>query len=187
MIYLVSGVFLTAGAATLFTVKQDTPPANVYGYSVLSAIGAAVFSIGYPIAGIKVALEGGSPREIGAIVSLQNICTQMGNVVPLLISGQIFQTYSFRGLKQVLDGQNLTNAQIKSLTGGSGSALFSSLSPALQLAATKAITKAISKVFILALVCAVIATVGAVGMKRERLFQQPKDTAAVEEFAGEKN
>jgi hypothetical protein len=170
-IYLASGILTTIGSTLMFTVTIDTPAANVYGYSVLLAIGSGLnVNTGYTIAGIKVALKGGSPKDIQSAISLQNLSQLGGTMVALVISGHIFQTYAFANLKAVLEGLGFTDAELHNAVSGTWSIVFRDLSPELAMRSVEALTKAISKVYILGIVAGVLSLLGSLLMKRERLF-----------------
>jgi len=58
--YLVTGILLTCGGTAVYTVTINTPAANVYGYSVLLAIGSGfTFQAGYAMAGVKIGTKNG--------------------------------------------------------------------------------------------------------------------------------
>jgi hypothetical protein len=159
----------------MFTITLNSPAAQVYGFSILIALGAGLtFNAAYAIAGIKVALKGGSSTEVNQAVSLQNISQVGGILISLLISGQIFQSYSFQNLKIVLAGQSLTDDQIRSVVAGTRSPIFASLSPELAREAVEAITQAISKTYIIVIIAGGLAMICAFLMKRERLFATAK-------------
>jgi hypothetical protein len=169
--YLTSGILMIAGSALMFTVKIATPAANVYGYSVLLAIGSGLtFNAGYTISGIKTAMKGSPPKDVQSAISLQNLSQVGGVMVALIISGQIFQSYGFRNLKAVLDGLGFTDAENHSAVSGTHSKIFQDLSPEIAAKSVEALTKAISKVYILPIVAGVLALLGSLLMKQENLF-----------------
>ena len=163
---------MTIGSSLLFTVSIHTNPGNIYGYSVLVAIGSGLTcSTGYSIAGIKASLKGGLAVDVQSATSMQNIWqVGLGTMGSLIISGQIFQSYAFRNLKSVLASLDLSDAEIHNAVSGTQSATFQSLSPALTAKAIEAITKAISKTYILGMVIGVLAVFASLAMKWERLF-----------------
>lgn len=162
---------MTTGGALLHTINTDTPIANIYGYSIIIAVGTGLtFTSGYAIASIKMSLKGGSATRIGAAISFQNFCQTAGAFLALLISGQIFQSFGFQNLKEVLQVEGFTDMEIRSALSGAQSAVLQSLSPATRILATEAITRAISKVYILSVVTGALSLVGSLCLKRERLF-----------------
>jgi len=71
----------------------------------------------------------------------------------------------------VLAGTGLDDAEVRSLVGGVGSAVFQGLDDQLRKDAVQAITSAISKVYVLGIATAGLTLVGSLLMKRERLFK----------------
>lgn len=171
-LYLTGGLLMVAGAAAMYTVTPDVPPANVYGYSILLGAGTGmVFNAGYTVGGVKTMIRTGSGLDVQRVISMLNLSQlgfQMGS---LLIGGQIFQSYARIYLGQALRGAgSLSAAQINDIIAGAHSAVFDSLTTELQQAATAAITQAIGRVYIFSIAAgAAVAICGAV-MKKETLF-----------------
>lgn len=165
---------MTVGSALMYTVDIDTHAGNVYGYSILLAVGSGLtFQAGYTLAGIKPSLKGWSAKDVQGAISLQNISQIGGTLLSLLISGQIFQSLAFKNLEKVLGGQGFTIAQIRSAVAGTQSTLFQELSPELAAASTQAITEAIRRVYILSISTGGVSIIAALLMKKERLFGIP--------------
>ncbi|KAF2846067.1 putative efflux pump antibiotic resistance protein [Plenodomus tracheiphilus IPT5] len=170
-IYMVTGILMTVGGALMFTINIDSPAANIYGYSVLLAIGSGLtFQAGYAIAGVKAAQKGWSGTDIQSAVSLQNISQIGGTLLSLLICGQIFQSLAARNLERALAGQGFSAADIRSAIAGTQSQLFESLTPELVILATDAITQGMKNVYALSMAAGVLSLVCALLMKKERLF-----------------
>jgi hypothetical protein len=156
----------------MFTITLDSPAPHIYGYSVLIAFGCGMsFNLGYTVAGVKMALKGGSAHDVNLVVTMQNISQLGGTLMSLLISGQVFQSYSFKNLKVVLSGEGLSDDQIRSCIAGTRSTILTSLSPDLARGATEAITKAISKLYVLLIIAGGLCLLGSLFMKHERLFK----------------
>jgi hypothetical protein len=155
----------------MFAVTSHTQPANVYGYSILIAFGSGlVMNLGYAVGGIKASGPGHPQTDVQHAVSLQNLWQIGGTLVSLVITGQIFQSFAFKNLKEVLSGEHLTDSQMHSAVSGAQSIVLKSLSPELAAKAIEGITKAISKTYILGIVAGVLAVLGSLLMKWERLF-----------------
>ncbi|KAF2132025.1 putative efflux pump antibiotic resistance protein [Dothidotthia symphoricarpi CBS 119687] len=170
-LYLIGGVLMTIGSATMFTVTPDTPMANVYGYSIILGAGTGlVNNLGFTVAGVTIMAETGNGLNIQRVISMQNL-SQLGfQTLSLLIGGQIFQSLSMRNLTQVFRGLGFSQAEIRSVITGTRSALFARLTPALQEEAIAAITNAMSRVYILSIAAGAITTICALLMKKEKLF-----------------
>lgn len=162
---------MTVGGALMFTIKNSSPPGNVYGYSIILAFGTGLTcQAGYAIAGVKASLKGWSGKDVQRAISLQNISQIGGTLLCLLISGQIFQSLAFRNLKVALAEQGLTDAQIRSAISGTHSTIFHQLSPTLTRRAVEAITQAMSRAYSLSIAAGGLSLIGALLMKKERLF-----------------
>ncbi|KAF2627239.1 putative efflux pump antibiotic resistance protein [Macroventuria anomochaeta] len=170
-LYLIGGVLMTIGSATMFTVTPNTPIENVYGYSIILGAGTGlVFNLGFTISGITIMAETGNGLDLQLVISMQNL-SQLGfQTISLLIGGQIFQSLSMKNLTHVLSGLGLSQAEIRSAIAGTRSAVFTRLSPSLQEEAIMAITNAMSRVYILSIAASAITTICAMLMKKEKLF-----------------
>lgn len=162
---------MTAGAALMYAIDDNTPIANVYGYSILLAVGSGItFNAGYTIAAVKASLDGHSPTDIQNCVSFINFSQIGGQFVALVISGQVFQEYAFRNLKAVLGSEGYTEAQIRSAISGAQSGTFESLEGIVKEKTIAGITDAIGRVYIMSMVVGALALIGSLFMRKERLF-----------------
>lgn len=162
---------MTVGGALMYTVKISSPSANIYGYSILIAIGSGLtYQAGYAIAGVKVSLLGWSGKDVQSAISLQNISQIGGTLLSLLLSGQVFQSLARNNLKSALSGEGFSDADINSAIAGTQSAMFDRLNPQQAESATQAITDAMRRVYILSITAGALSLVSALLMKKERLF-----------------
>jgi hypothetical protein len=170
-LYLLGGVLMAIGSATMFTVTPATPIANVYGYSIILGAGTGlVFNLGFTVSGVTIMAETGNGLDLQRVISMQNL-SQLGfQTLSLLIGGQIFQSLSMKNLTYALSELGLSQAEIRSAIAGTRSAVFMRLSPAFQEQAIKAITDAMSRVYILSIVVSAITVICAMLMKKEKLF-----------------
>lgn len=163
---------MTLGGSLMYTIQTDSSPGKVYGYSILIALGSGLtFNAAYAIAGIKAAQKNWSQKDIQSAVSLQNVSQIGGTLLSLLISGQVFQSYSFQNLKRVLEGVdlNFSDAEIRGAVTGTQSLLFARLSDGVKQQAIEAIMEAMKRVYILSIVAGVLSLLCALVMKKERL------------------
>jgi hypothetical protein len=124
-ICLVSGILITLASA-LFVVylSPSTPVAQIYGFSILMAIGTGMtVQLGYAVASLKVA-----PSEVFGAINLQNIAQIGATVICIVISGQVFQSTAIHNLNGVLVGQGFNETAIHGAVAGVQSTLFQSLS-----------------------------------------------------------
>ncbi|KPM45833.1 hypothetical protein AK830_g685 [Neonectria ditissima] len=170
-LYLIGGVLMTVGGATMFTVGTNTSMANVYGYSILLGAGTGMtFQAGYTVGGVKTMMRTGSGLDVQRAISMLNL-SQLGfQLGCLLIGGQIFQSLAVRNLTHVLRGLGFSEQDIRGTIAGTQSTAFQSLSPSLQKLAVGAITHAISRVYIISIAAGAATVVCALLMKKERLF-----------------
>ena len=165
-LYLAAGLFLVASGAAFMTVTPTTPGANVYGFSILAAIGAGlVCQIGYSVATIKA--PNGS--EVVNAISLQNVSQIGSTVIALVISGQIFQSVAFRNLDGVLAGQGFGEDEIRAAVAGTTSAVFERLTGELRAEAVEAITAAMGTVYALLIVSGGVLVLSSAAMRWERI------------------
>lgn len=170
ILYLTSGIFMTVGGALMITVKSSTADGNIYGYSVLIAIGSGLtIQTGYAVATMKRNVAG-HPEDIPNAVAFQNTSQLGSTLIGLVISGQIFQTYALRNLSKALVGQGYTTEQLRSAIEGTQSEVLANMSQEMRQKAVAAIADAFSRVWILSLVAGVVSLVAATLMKKERLM-----------------
>ncbi|KAL4977903.1 major facilitator superfamily domain-containing protein [Aspergillus desertorum] len=164
---LVSGILLTLASALFFAyLSPSTPTAQVYGFSILMAVGTGLtMQLGYSVASIKVA-----PSDVFSAINLQNIAQIGSTLVCLVIASQVFQTSAVQNLNDVLDGQGFSQSEIRNAVSGAQSTLFGSLDGDLRAKAIGAITGAIQRAFIIPLVAGAGGVVSSLLMSRERLF-----------------
>ncbi|RDW78580.1 uncharacterized protein DSM5745_05432 [Aspergillus mulundensis] len=134
---LVSGALMTL-AAGLFVglLSTDTPTAQVYGFSILMAVGTGItMQLGYAVASLKV-----PPADVFSAINLQNVAQIGATVIYLVVAGQVFQSTAVRILNGALEGHGSSQAEIQDAVAGAQSPLFQSLSGHLRDSAIRAIT-----------------------------------------------
>jgi MFS family permease len=167
VVYIASGLLITLGGALLYGyLDPTTPAANIYGFSVIAAVGTGVtLQIGYAVATLKV-----GAKDEGDAISLQNVAQIGGSVLALVIAGQVFQSAAMQNLTSVLAGQGFSEADIQGAVAGAQSVVFGKLTGELRDAAVRAITSAMQKSFILVIVSGATVTVAGAAMRFEKLF-----------------
>ncbi|KAL1870692.1 hypothetical protein Daus18300_005012 [Diaporthe australafricana] len=166
-ICLLSGVMMTlSGALFLAYLQPSTPTAQIYGFSVLMAVGTGItMQLGYAVASLKA-----GPADMLSAINLQNVAQIGATVICLVIASQAFQSNAVRNMSGVLAGEGFSNADIRGAVAGAQSQLFESLTPDLRVAATRAITDAMQRSFIIPLVAGIVGLINALLMSREKLF-----------------
>lgn len=167
-ICLFSAVFMTlAGALFLAYLQPSTPTAQIYGFSVLMAVGTGItMQLGYAVASLKV-----PPTDILSAISLQNVAQIGATVICLVIASQAFQSNAVANMTHALAGEGFTEEEIRNAVAGAQSHLFESLGGDLRDSAIRAIADAMQRAFIIPLVAGVVGLVNSLFMSRERLFE----------------
>ena len=166
-IYIVSGAFILLGG-TLLTVflSPSTPEGQIYGYSVLIAVGSGLtLQISYAVGTLTAAA-----KDMGDVISMQNVSQIGSSAIALVVAGQIFQSEAVKNLEMALFGLGFSDDEIHGAVAGVQSELFEQLSGELRDKAILAICEAMQKSFILLIVSGAVLIVAGALMKRERLF-----------------
>ncbi|KAH8589796.1 major facilitator superfamily domain-containing protein [Bisporella sp. PMI_857] len=172
--YLASGILLTISGALFYAyLKPSTAVANIYGFSVIMAVGVgSTMQMGYAVASLKV-----NPADAVNSLSLQNISQIGSQVLCLVIAGRVFQSVAVNRLTTVLAGQGFSQADIQNAVAGAQSILFEQLSGNLKAAALEAVTGAMQRTFILVIVAGALEVLCAMAMRWEKLFPGEPTTA----------
>lgn len=168
--YLASGLLITLGGALLWGfLDPDTKAADLYGFTVIIAVGTGItIQISYAVASLKV-----DQKDEGDAISFQNVSQLGGTLLALAIAGQVFQSGAVRNLKQALEGQGFSDADIQAAVAGAQSVVFEKISGPLREAAVRAITHAMRNSFIMVIVAGAVITVCGAALRFEKLFKDP--------------
>lgn len=160
-----SGVLLTAGAAAMYTVRADTPTANIAGYTVLVGLGMATTQAGYAVGNVLV-----PPARAAELIQFLNISQGSSQLLGLAIASAVFQAETFRRLHSIL-GDTYNDDQIQSAIAGARSTLFQEVSPEIRAACTEAIVIGIDKCWILVVVAGALYTTCSCFLTRSRFIE----------------
>lgn len=165
--FLASGVFGTIGGALFYAViDATTPAANIYGYSVLLALGAGFAQqAAYSVAAAKV-----EPHHVPDSVGFINTAQIGSIVIALTIASSVFQNVGFRHMADALEGLGFSTADISGALTGRKSSIFSQVTPEIQQRVIEGIVKTINDTYILVIVAGALLTIGAACLKREKLI-----------------
>ena len=119
--FLGGGIVTVIGSALLFTVGDTTSAASVYGYSVLSGIGAGSFVQ----AGFSVAQASVEPRFIPVAIGFITCAQIGGGTIALAIANAVFLNGSTREIAAVLPTAPV--ADIQAAVAGAGSTFLKGL------------------------------------------------------------
>lgn len=169
--YLFGGVFITIGAALMYTIDADSSNSRVYGYSTLIGIGVGVMvQAGFSVAQALVPPEE-APQAVGFIT-----CGQIGGItIAIAVANSVFLNKAESGIAAILP--NASTEEIQAAVAGVGSQFFSSLSDDTKQAVLDAIVSAMSKTYIGVIAAGALAIVLSLFLKRERLFMAPPAAA----------
>ncbi|EKV04832.1 MFS transporter, putative [Penicillium digitatum] len=150
--YLMSGVFMLIGAVLIYTVRLDTSPSNVHGYSILMGLGMTIVT----------------PDRVAECIQFMNIGQGQSHLLGLAIASAIFQTKTFSGLTALLGDKGYSRADIQGAIAGTQSTLMERLPPALKTAALKVIVSSISDVYVMAISAGALYVVASCLLPRRR-------------------
>ena len=121
--FLFGAILTLIGDALLYTVNQDSSTSRVYGYSVLSGIGAGAFvQAAFSVAQAKV-----DPIYIPVAIGFIT-CGQVGGAtISLAIANAVFLNGSTKGISSLLPQEPVKN--IQGAIAGASSSFFDSLDP----------------------------------------------------------
>ncbi|CAK7235854.1 hypothetical protein SCUCBS95973_009408 [Sporothrix curviconia] len=166
-VYLCSGILITLSSALLYVyLDPDTPVSTIYGLTVIGAFGTGfLIQAGFMVGTLIV----DDPADIGHVISLQNVSQIGGQVVCLVVAGQVFQSVATNRLRQVLAGLGFSDADIQSAVAGTRSVIFETLKGDLRMRAIRAVTQAVQATYAVVLSAGAVLIVVAMCMRREKL------------------
>jgi len=167
--YIVASIFMIIGGSLMYSlVDASTPKSNIYGFSVLMAIGAGLTQqSAYSAAPAKV-----QPNRVPDAVGFINVAQIGAIVIALTITGTVFQNVGYKNLSSALAGLDFSDADIRSALAGAKSAAFDGVSPEVREAVVEGIVEAIGNGYILVIVAGVVGLVSSLCMKWEKLFME---------------
>jgi MFS family permease len=163
------GIFMLAGGAALYAVlKTTTTNSEIYGLSVLAAIGTGLIGQSpYSVAQAKVPVN-----RIADAVGFINQAQIGAIAIALTITGAVFQNTGFKNISDAVDGLGFTAQDIHEALAGAKSAIFETASEEVKAAVVAAIVDAIRQGFVLLITAGSVAIVVSVLMKYERIFME---------------
>ncbi|KAJ5272444.1 hypothetical protein N7478_007569 [Penicillium angulare] len=162
--YFFGGILTSIGGGLMSTIKLSSHVGKIYGYSVLIGLGAGLFiQTGYSVAQAKVPSSRASDAS-SFIALAQNI----GFMLSLAISGAVFQNEAVDKLHVLLP--TLTREQLHGAITGASSGMMQHLPDELRKKVLEAIVEVMGHTYYLVATAGVMAAVGSLFMKRERIF-----------------
>ena len=163
--YLFSGICMTCGAAAMYTVKYDTPAANIYGYSILLGLGMTTTQAGYAVGPHYV-----KPDRVSELIQYLNISQGSSQLIGLAIASCIFQSLGFQRLKDVLSQTDYSDAQIRAAIAGARSELLQNAAPELRAKCVDAIVNTIGDVWVMVIAAGALWTLCSLFLTRKRFL-----------------
>ncbi|MCJ1453491.1 hypothetical protein MMC28_003838 [Mycoblastus sanguinarius] len=161
--YLISGIFMTGGGATMYTVRADTPVANIYGYAILLGLGMTTTQAGYAVGPLLV-----KPDRVAEVIQFLNISQGQSQLIGLTVASAIFQSTTFSGLKTVMAGTGYSDSEIQAAIAGARSTLLQTTTPELRAQCIDVIVRSIDDVWVLVIAAGTLYTICACFLTRKR-------------------
>ena len=161
--YLISGIFITCGGATMYTVRAGTPAANVYGYAILLGLGMTTTQAGYAVGPLLV-----KPDRVAEVIQFLNISQGQSQLIGLTIASAIFQSISFSGLKTVLARTRYSDSEIQAAIAGAKSTVLQTTTPELRAKCIGVIVRSIDDAWVLVIAAGALYTLCSCFLTRKR-------------------
>jgi MFS family permease len=161
--YLVSGIFLTCGGATMYTVRADTPVTHIYGYAILLGLGMTTTQAGYAVGPLRV-----KPDRVAEVIQFLNISQGQSQLIGLTIASAIFQSITFSRLKTVLAGTGYPDSEIQAAIAGAKSTVLQTTTPELRAQCIDVIVQSIDYAWVLVIAAGALYTLCSCFLSRKR-------------------
>ena len=161
--YLISGIFMTCGGATMYTVRADTPVAKIYGYAVLLGLGMTTTQAGYAVGPLLV-----EPDWVAEVIQFLNISQGQSQLIGLTIASAIFQSTTFSGLKTVLAGTGYPDGEIQAAIAGAKSTVLQTITSELRARCIDVIVRSIDDAWALVIAAGALYTICSCFLARKR-------------------
>ncbi|PLB54585.1 MFS general substrate transporter [Aspergillus steynii IBT 23096] len=163
--YIFSGLCMTCGAATMYTVSYATPAANIYGYTVLLGLGMTTTQAGYAVGPLLV-----KPDRVAELIQYMNISQGSSQFIGLAIASCLFQTLGLQRLKEVLGDTTYSDAQIRAAIAGARSEVLQTVTPEVRTQCVDAIVKTIGDVWVMVIAAGALWTLCSLFLTRRRFL-----------------
>ncbi|KAL3483364.1 efflux pump antibiotic resistance protein [Aspergillus germanicus] len=162
--YLLGSILALVGSALLYTISAETSTTRIFGYSVLTAFGAGLYSqAGFAVAQVKV-----SPAQLSQAVAYIGVGQIGGIALALTLAESIFLNQATARISTLLPDESRSDIQAAIL--GAKAELFGRLDAAVSGRVLDAIVRSLNDVFAMMIVASGLSVLLAGGLKRERLF-----------------
>ena len=162
--FVLSGILLTTGGATMYTVTINTSNASIAGYTVLLGLGMTTSQAGYAVGNLMV-----EPKRASELIQFLNISQGSSQLIGLALASAIFQTRAFAGIQQVL-GPGYTDDQIQAAIAGARSEVLRNAPPEIRDQCIDVIVSVIGDVWALVISAGALSTLSSCFLSRERFI-----------------
>jgi len=160
---LVGGILVVIGGALMYArVEVDSNAASIYGYSVLLAFGAGLFTQG-PISVVQSLFPADRVADATAFVGFGQV---VGIAIMLAVANAIFLNKAINAIEHLLPDTPL--GEVQAAISGVQSDLFKNLSGDLRSAVLQAIFDSMNNVYILVIVAGAVTVVLCPFLKRPK-------------------
>jgi hypothetical protein len=178
--YLFSGLCLTAGGATMYTVRADTTPQAIAGFMVLYILGLLTSETQSSIGSAIIALR---EEELGPLINKEEyvkdffgFAQALGGMVGLVVASAVFQNGAFTHLSRGLDGHGFSEEQVRGAITGVRSALWQrQVDVKFKSLWLDSLVRGVDNVWMLAAVAGGVYTVCAYCMSRKRFIARSEN------------
>ncbi|KAL2833999.1 efflux pump antibiotic resistance protein [Aspergillus pseudoustus] len=162
--YLLGSILALVGSALLYTISAETSTARIFGYSVLTAFGAGLYSqAGFAVAQVKV-----PSAQLSQAVAYIGVGQIGGIALALTLAESIFLNQATARISTLLPEESRSDIQAAIL--GAKAELFGRLGAVVSRQVLDAIVRSLNDVFVMMIVASGLSVLLAGGLKRERLF-----------------
>ena len=161
--YLASGIFITCGGATMYTVYANIPIAHIYGFTILLGLGMTTTQAGYAVGPLLV-----KPDRVPEVIQFLNISQGQSQLIGLTVASAIFQSVTFSGLKDVLVGTGYSDRDIQAAIAGAKSTVLQTTTPAIRARCIDVIVRSIEDVWLLVVAAGSLYTVCSLFLTHKR-------------------
>lgn len=172
--FLLSGLFLTAGASVMYTVQAHSPLSLIIGASVILGLGMMTSQAGYAVGNLLVV-----PSRRSELIQFLNISQGQSQLIGLVIASAIFQTRTFAGLQAIL-GDDHSEGEIRAALSGARSEVLQNASEEVREECIEVIVQSIGEAWILVIAAGAMYTLCSLFLTKTRYITPKEENAGIE-------
>ncbi|WWC86979.1 uncharacterized protein L201_001860 [Kwoniella dendrophila CBS 6074] len=172
-VIVVGPILLSIASGLFYTIKPSTPQAHLYGFQVILGVG-----IGCCLQNVMISVQHELKREpwlISLGTGMVVFIGFAGRIVALSMGGSVFENMIQRHLKSMVPGitEPLVMAVVNDAT-----AIWTYIPDEMRPAVLRAYTKTLSQVYIIGLPLSLLALIGALILKNDKIATKEEEEAA---------